>query len=178
MTAEFVLITRDECAYCEAAKKIINNNNDYYAEVIIDKDITRDEVLKKYPNMKMLPIVVKDNLVIGNLIELMDYYNQQRQNAPQQAASNALLSVLVSNSKGVRVTFEKKDGTVREMVATLNPLLIPQKEDVSISSTGDVVNNKNPDRKTNPNIQIVYDLEKQSWRSFRKDSVISYGEVN
>ena len=60
------------------------------------------------------------------------------------------------------VAFTKANGETREMICTLRPDLIPE-QPVSEST-------KAP-RKENPNVQAVWDLEKQAWRSFRFDSV-------
>lgn len=55
------------------------------------------------------------------------------------------------------VTFTKKDGTTRNMLCTLHKDIIPQTSGES---------------KFNPDIVVVYDLEKEAWRSFRFDSII------
>lgn len=58
-----------------------------------------------------------------------------------------------------KVTFEKADGSHREMLCTLNSDLIP----VQIAGT----------TKPNPNIVTVWDVEKEDWRAFRMDRLIS-----
>ena len=63
----------------------------------------------------------------------------------------------------VRITFEKKDGTNRVMLATLRkeyvePNLKPNAEH----------------RKQNPDVCCVFDIEKDGFRSFRWDSLISW----
>lgn len=60
----------------------------------------------------------------------------------------------------VNITFTKANGELRKMRCTLNTKLIPevQKEETS-------------ERKVNPDVQPVWDLDKQAWRSFRYDSV-------
>jgi hypothetical protein len=62
----------------------------------------------------------------------------------------------------VEVLFIKKDGTERKMRCTLKPDLLPHKED-----TLKPVH-------SNPNVQAVWDLENEGWRSFRYDSVIGF----
>jgi hypothetical protein len=62
------------------------------------------------------------------------------------------------------VTFTKKDGTLRAMKCTLAEWLVPQ------------VETKNPAPRViaeNDNLVKVYDLEKQGWRSFNIDSIVS-----
>lgn len=62
---------------------------------------------------------------------------------------------------GVTVTFKKKDGTLRDMACTLHPDQI-----------------KSYDRKTdrtksvNEEVCVVFDEDKQEWRSFRYDSIV------
>ena len=60
------------------------------------------------------------------------------------------------------IAFTKANGETREMLCTLRPDLIPE-QPVSEST-------KTP-RKENPDVQAVWDLEKEAWRSFRFDSV-------
>lgn len=63
------------------------------------------------------------------------------------------------------VTFTKVDGETRIMPCTLNARLIPTKESA-------VTETKEP-RKVNESVIPVYCTDKQAWRSFRVDSVIS-----
>ena len=71
---------------------------------------------------------------------------------------------LVSNV--CHVKFTKKDGTIREMLITLQESIIPH----SIES-------ENP-RKSNPDVVSVWSIEDKGWRSFRKDSVIEFLKVS
>ena len=73
----------------------------------------------------------------------------------------------------VTLTFTKKDGTQREMVATLSEARIPKSEK-STESAGT--------RKYSDEAQPVYDIEAKGWRSFRWDSLskieFSIGDEN
>jgi len=60
----------------------------------------------------------------------------------------------------VDLTFEKKDGTIREMKATLEESKLPV-----IEKKTDRV------RKENDQVLSVFDLEKNEWRSCRFDSI-------
>ena len=57
------------------------------------------------------------------------------------------------------VTFKKKDETERRMLCTLQPNVIPIVKGTGVKKTDDVIS--------------VFDIEKEDWRSFRVDSVIS-----
>ena len=61
----------------------------------------------------------------------------------------------------VKVVFTKKDGTIREMICTLERRVLEEKN----------VELKNSGRRANDEVLNVYDLEKDDWRSFRIDNV-------
>jgi hypothetical protein len=60
----------------------------------------------------------------------------------------------------VTITFEKKDGTLREMICTLSESLIPVEK--MPKGTGKAKNDE---------VLAVFDLENDGWRSFRWDSI-------
>lgn len=73
-----------------------------------------------------------------------------------------LISMLVNGV--ATVTFTKvSDGTSRTMPCTMNESLIPAN-----------MLSRDSNRTKNENIVTVYALDKNEWRSFRRDSVTSY----
>ena len=60
------------------------------------------------------------------------------------------------------VVFEKVNGDLRTMKATLHPSYLPQP---------DVNEETKPARKVNPDVCSVWDTETNGWRSFRFDSI-------
>jgi hypothetical protein len=69
------------------------------------------------------------------------------------------LGILLAG-KPLLVTFEKKNGDVREMLCTLNEASIPEHKRYFAT-----------DRAESTEILAVYDLQKEDWRSFRIASV-------
>jgi hypothetical protein len=67
------------------------------------------------------------------------------------------------------VSFTKVDGERRDMQCTLNAELLPAI--VETVETADV----KPVRKVNPDVQRVWDMDKQAWRSFNWTRVITDG---
>lgn len=86
---------------------------------------------------------------------IMDYNQEQVVTALQEGV--------------VEIKFVKVNGEERTMLATLNEELIPvdlwPKDDPDV-----VVERSMP----NPDVRKVYDVEKDGWRSFRWDSLISW----
>lgn len=60
------------------------------------------------------------------------------------------------------ISFTKANGEQREMLCTLRPDLIPPQP---------ISESEKSLRKENSDVQAVWDLEKEAWRSFRFDSV-------
>ena len=60
------------------------------------------------------------------------------------------------------VTFVKSSGGLRTMQCTSNPSAFPVRESTE------------PTKASNPDVQVVFDLDKKAIRSFRRDSVVSF----
>lgn len=61
----------------------------------------------------------------------------------------------------VKIAFEKADGTLREMNATLDPQVLPE----PVASDEEINRNRAP----NEEVQVVWDVDANGWRSFRWD---------
>jgi hypothetical protein len=67
---------------------------------------------------------------------------------------------LLETSSTVKISFKKKDDTIREMNCTLDPERVKKYE-------------KKTDRTKTVNVEVcpVFDLDKQEWRSFRFETI-------
>lgn len=70
---DILLITREGCKFCTRAKTVLREGDFVYTEHEIGEDITRDEVLQKYPAAKLLPIFVLNDTYMGSYDELYDW---------------------------------------------------------------------------------------------------------
>lgn len=68
-------------------------------------------------------------------------------------------------NEDVTVKFTKADGSVRTMLCTLNKDKIPAPDKEPV--------NQKRVRELSDQVVVVWDLEKQGWRSFRVDRFIS-----
>lgn len=78
--------------------------------------------------------------------------------------NDTLIDVL--RSSAVKVVFTKKDETVRTMICTLNPSLIPDEHTPKSGSV--TVDEEDPD------YVRVFDIENQGWRSIIFDKVLNF----
>lgn len=86
-----------------------------------------------------------------------------------EVEKNWLIGVLKTDK--VAITFEKVDGTIREMICSLDPEFLPKVEPVVLAE-GEEPKEVKP-RKESTTAFRVYDLEKSDWRSIKWDSIIS-----
>lgn len=69
------LYTRNECHSCVQTKRTLNEQGLTFTEHCIGTDITRDEVIAKFPGVHMLPVVVVDGIMIGTREDLLTLIN-------------------------------------------------------------------------------------------------------
>ena len=71
------------------------------------------------------------------------------------------------NTEAITVEFVKSDGSLREMLCTLDPDRI----DAPVTATGSIDGRPRGwgRREKDPNVQTVFDLDVKQWRSFRYD---------
>jgi hypothetical protein len=72
-----------------------------------------------------------------------------------------------------QVTFKKVDGSIRVMPCTLRPASLPVQIQESVDTRDVTSKESKPPKAENPNTIRVYCLDKQEWRSFRIENVIS-----
>ena len=61
------------CNYCEAAKNLLSNKGIEFENLVIGKDIDRDQVLEKANGWTTVPLVFVDGQMIGGFNELQSY---------------------------------------------------------------------------------------------------------
>lgn len=96
-------------------------------------------------------------------IKLIEHFINKCSMAIEEANKVAEMNERLRNEmkvRNVKFLFKKKDGTLREAIGTLKSDILPE-----IKGTG---------RPLNFDLQIYYDIEKKSFRSFKKSNLISY----
>lgn len=70
------------------------------------------------------------------------------------------------HSGEIQIEFEKADGSIRKLRGTL---------DLDNLISEEYHPKNEVDRKKNPDVQVVFDLDKNEWRSFRWDKLVYWG---
>lgn len=71
----FTLYTKPTCPYCVQAKKLIERKGDTYQELVLGKDVDREQLLEKAPGAKTVPQIFLEDELIGGYTELAGWYN-------------------------------------------------------------------------------------------------------
>lgn len=59
--------TRDGCSACVNAKKILNDSKATFQEYKVGRDVTREQVLEKFPGAKSLPVIIVDGVQVADI---------------------------------------------------------------------------------------------------------------
>jgi glutaredoxin len=61
------------------AKSLLQRKNIPYLENVIGEDITREELLATYPEVKSLPLIIVNSVKIGGYDQLVEWVKKQPQ---------------------------------------------------------------------------------------------------
>ena len=71
-----VIWSKDTCAYCDMAKRLLNQNGLAFEEKKIGYDYTKEDLLNEIPNARTVPQIIIDDKVIGGYNELKNYLSK------------------------------------------------------------------------------------------------------
>ncbi len=71
------LFTRDKCSTCTHTKTLLREKNIIFTEHIIGVTVQREVIIERFPQAKLLPIVVVDDEYIGTKEQLFQYIAKQ-----------------------------------------------------------------------------------------------------
>ena len=71
---EVEIYSKTNCGYCDRAKMRLQRYNPKIH--MLDKDYSRDDFLKKFPNAKTFPQIIINNKNIGGYFELTKWLEQ------------------------------------------------------------------------------------------------------
>lgn len=75
MNNTFIVYSKPGCPSCIQAKQLIEQRGDQYLENVIGVDITRDEFVEMFPDVKTVPYIIEQGkLPIGGFTDLKEWY--------------------------------------------------------------------------------------------------------
>lgn len=76
MSKSIVIYTKDNCPYCVNAKQHFHSKNESYSELKIGRDISREEFMNIFPDVKSLPFIIINGEKVGGYDKLIEWYNR------------------------------------------------------------------------------------------------------
>lgn len=70
-----VIYSKDNCPWCDRAKELMYSKNVEYREIKIGRDITRDEFMEQFPNVRTVPYIIINEEVTGGYDVLLSHFN-------------------------------------------------------------------------------------------------------
>lgn len=74
--SKVIIYTKDNCPYCVQAKNLFTNKSQQYAEMKIGVDLTREEFMGLFPDVKTVPFIIIDGEKVGGYDRLVEYYSR------------------------------------------------------------------------------------------------------
>ena len=70
------LYGKQNCGFCTMAVQLLENNEITYEKFIIDENISRDEFVAKFPDVRTVPLILLDDVRLGGYQQLKEYVDQ------------------------------------------------------------------------------------------------------
>jgi glutaredoxin len=70
-----VIYSKDNCPWCDRAKELMYSKNVEYREIKIGRDITRNEFMEQFPNVRTVPYIIINEEVTGGYDVLLSHFN-------------------------------------------------------------------------------------------------------
>ena len=80
MVKNVLIYTKDNCPYCVQAKNLFTNKGQQYIEKKIGKDLTREEFLENFPDVRTVPFIIIDTEKVGGYDKLIEWYDRPERN--------------------------------------------------------------------------------------------------
>lgn len=74
-----IIYTKDNCPFCVQAKNLFSLKGETYQEMKIGVDLTREEFMEIFPDVKTVPFIIIDEERVGGYDRLVEYYNRPDQ---------------------------------------------------------------------------------------------------
>lgn len=79
MSKHIVLYTKDNCSYCVMAKQYLQSKGLNYTEMKLGVDLTREEFVSIFPEVKTMPFIIVDGEKVGGYDKLQEWASRPEQ---------------------------------------------------------------------------------------------------
>ena len=76
MNKNIIIYTKDNCPYCVQAKNLFTNKGQQYTEMKIGVDLSREDFMDIFPDVKTVPFIIIDGEKVGGYDKLIEWYDR------------------------------------------------------------------------------------------------------
>ncbi len=76
MNKSVIIYTKENCPFCVKAKEQFSQKNQTYTEMKIGEDLTRENFMELFPNVRTVPYIIINGDEIGGYDKLIEWYNR------------------------------------------------------------------------------------------------------
>jgi glutaredoxin len=69
----YTIYTLPNCGYCTQTKSLLSLMGEKYQELVIGRDLTREEFFEQFPNTRTAPYIIHQDHHIGGYNQLVKY---------------------------------------------------------------------------------------------------------
>lgn len=161
MAEVYVVYGKENCPFCDRAKRLLESKNLDYEYMQLGVDYTREELLELAPHARSVPQIWRLQTAREEVTTYIGGFNELEKSFKNE------IEAILDEGAVISVTFTKADGSERVMRCTKNPSIISEVYVAPEKKT-------DRERKETAGVVAVFDLDKNDWRSFRLESVKDY----
>ena len=76
----YTIYTREDCSYCDNLKKLLDVQQLSWHDIQIGRDITREEFIQTFPEVKKVPLVIEGDKLIGGYNDMIEVLKNANSN--------------------------------------------------------------------------------------------------
>jgi glutaredoxin len=76
----YTIYTKEDCNYCDNLKKLLDVQKIEWHDIQIGRDISRDDFLKTFPEVKKVPLVIDGDKLIGGYNDMVEVLRDANSN--------------------------------------------------------------------------------------------------
>ena len=77
------MYSKKDCNFCTKAKLFLQKHSIEFKEYLMGTDITREEIIEQFPQMKTMPIILLDGRVIGGYTQMVEHFGGEYKRVEQ-----------------------------------------------------------------------------------------------
>ena len=77
--SKVIIYTKDHCPFCVQAKNLFSAKGATYQEMKIGAELTREEFMEIFPNVRTVPFIIIDGEKVGGYDKLTEWTSRPEQ---------------------------------------------------------------------------------------------------